>query len=301
MDTVSTTARVPVDEGVEPSRSANPRFAVALGGGGARGLAHIHVVEALDELGIRPVAISGSSIGAIIGAGMAAGLAGRDIREHAVSILGRSSEVMSRIWRARPETFAEMFAGGVSIGQFNAERIIRAFLPESVPSTFEELRVPLYTTATDYFGHEEVVFSQGDLVQAIAASSALPAVFRPVRHDGRLLIDGGVVNPVPFDLLEGMADIVIAVDVIGAPVDHGHRRLSSVELLFGASQIMMESIVTLKLKRTQPQVMLRPPVSHIGVLDFMKIERVLDETALVKEELKHAVEAAIVRFEIRAA
>lgn len=282
------------------SRSASggePRIAVAFGGGGARGLAHIHVIEALDELGIRPVAISGSSIGSIMGAGMAAGMAGAEIREYAVSNLGRSSEVMSRMWRARPETFAEMFAGGVRLGQFNAERILHAFLPHALPATFEELRIPLYTTATDYFGHQEVVFSQGDLFQAIAASSALPAVFRPIHHEGRILIDGGIVNPVPFDLLEGMADIVIAIDVIGAPVDTGERRLSSVELLFGASQIMMESIVALKLKRTRPQIMLRPPVSHIGVLDFLKVERVLDETARIKDELKQAVEAAIARFE----
>lgn len=274
-----------------------PRFAVAFGGGGARGLAHVHVIDALDELGIRPVAISGSSIGSIMGAGMAAGMSGAEIRDYAISNLGRSSEVMSRMWRARPETFSEMFAGGVRLGQFNAERVLHAFLPDVLPATFEQLSIPLYTTATDYFGHREVVFSQGDLFQAMAASSALPAVFRPIRHEGRILIDGGIVNPVPFDLLEGLADIIIAIDVIGAPVEQGERRLSSVELLFGASQIMMESIVALKLKRTQPQVMLRPPVSHIGVLDFLKVERVLDETAGIKDELKHAVDAAVARFE----
>ncbi|RUZ50975.1 patatin-like phospholipase family protein, partial [Mesorhizobium sp. M7A.F.Ca.US.007.01.1.1] len=85
----------------------SPTFGIAFGGGGARGLAHIHVIEALDELGIKPVAIAGSSIGAIMGAGMASGMAGKDIHDYARSILGRRAEVASRMWRARPGTIAE--------------------------------------------------------------------------------------------------------------------------------------------------------------------------------------------------
>ncbi len=83
------------------------RFGIAFGGGGARGLAHIHVIETLDELGIKPVAIAGSSIGAIMGAGMAAGMTGRDIHDYARSILGSRAEVASRMWRSRPGTLAE--------------------------------------------------------------------------------------------------------------------------------------------------------------------------------------------------
>ena len=90
---------------------AGPSFAVAFGGGGARGLAHIHVIEALDELGIRPIAIAGSSIGAIMGAGMAAGMTGKDIHDYAHSVLGRRAEVASRMWRARPGSIGEMVRG----------------------------------------------------------------------------------------------------------------------------------------------------------------------------------------------
>ena len=85
---------------------AGPSFAVAFGGGGARGLAHIHVIEVLDELGIRPTAIAGSSIGAIMGAGMAAGMSGKEIHAYAHSVLSRRAEVASRMWRARPGSFA---------------------------------------------------------------------------------------------------------------------------------------------------------------------------------------------------
>lgn len=275
----------------------DPTFAVAFGGGGARGLSHIHVIEALDDLGIRPKAVAGASIGAIMGAGVAAGMSGRDIRLHAESVLGRSTEVAARIWRARPATLLEAFGNGFRIGQFNIERVLRAFLPDTVPDSFEKLEIPLRVVATDYFAHEQAVFDSGELVPAVAASAAIPALFRPVRRGGRILVDGGISNPVPFDLLEGMADIVIAVDVIGSPVENGTAPVNSIDLLLGASQIMMQSILALKLQRSRPQILLHPPVSHFRVLDFMKIGKVLGETASIGDELKRAVAAAVKRFE----
>ncbi|MEO3386250.1 patatin-like phospholipase family protein [Mesorhizobium sp. CAU 1741] len=302
-----TTLNEETDEALIPERATkvgaesegsggDPSFAVAFGGGGARGLTHLHVIETLDELGIRPVAIAGSSIGAIMGAGMAAGMRGTEIGDYARATLGRSGEVASRMWRARPASMAEMFEGGVRLGQFNAERVLRAFLPETIPHRFEDLQVPLQVTATDYFGNCERVFNEGDLYLALAASAAIPAVFRPIRHEGRLLIDGGIVNPVPFDLLEGKADIIIAIDVVGTPIENGSGRPTSIDLLFGATQIMMESIVALKLKRIQPDILLRPPVSQFRVLDFLKIGQVLADTESIKDELKQAIDAAVERF-----
>jgi NTE family protein len=271
----------------------SPTFAVAFGGGGARGLAHIHVIETLDELGIRPVSISGSSIGAIMGAGMAAGMTGREIHEFSRSILGRRTEVATRMWRARPGSFADFMETGIRVSQFNIERILRAFLPDAIPDTFEELEIPLKVTATDFFGHSLSVFSEGDLHSALAASAAIPAVFRPVRRDGRLLIDGGIYNPVPFDLVTGEADIVIAIDVVGAPDQNGRKRPNSIDLMFGASQLMMQSITASKLLQGQPDIFLRPPVSRFRALNFLKIDAVMLETAGIKEELKHAVEKAV--------
>jgi NTE family protein len=274
-------------------RSSEPTFAVAFGGGGARGLAHIHVIEALDELGIRPVAISGSSIGAIMGAGMAAGMSGEDIHHYAKSILGRRGQVARRIWKSRPGTLREAVAGGFRLGQFEIVRILKAFLPEAVPDTFEELKIPLQVTATDFYGHGLAVFSQGDLPTALAASAAIPALFRPVTRDGKLLIDGGIYNPVPFDLLEGKADIVIAIDVVGAPEgDAADKAPTAIDLMFGTSQLMMQSIIEMKLERRRPEVFLRPPVSRFRVLDFLKIDAVMHETVAIKDELKRAVEAA---------
>lgn len=276
----------------------SPSFAVAFGGGGARGLAHIHVIEALDELGIRPVAIAGSSIGAIMGAGMAAGMSGREIHQHARAVLGSHSEVASRVWRARPGTLAAMVEAGIKVSQFNVERILRAFLPEQIPDSFEKLSIPLSVTATDYFGHELAVFREGDLISALAASAAIPAVFAPVRRGGRLLIDGGIYNPVPFDLVEDAADFVIGVDVVGVPAENGNCKLGSIDLMFGATQLMMQSIIAGKLEHSQPDILLRPPVSRFRALDFLKIDAVMAETAAVKDELKRAVEALLRAYEL---
>jgi Predicted esterase of the alpha-beta hydrolase superfamily len=267
-----------------------PSFAIAFGGGGARGLAHIHVIEALDELGIRPVAISGSSIGAIMGAAMASGMSGREIHDYARSIRGRGSTIASRMWRARPESFAEVMQEGIHVSQFNILRILHAFLPSNIPGRFEELDIPLKVTGTDYYGHRLAVFDSGDLHSALAASAAIPAVFRPVVRDGVTYIDGGIYNPVPFDLLSGVADILIAIDVVGAPEVMQHARPNSLDLMFGATQLMMQSIIAAKLEQCSPDILLRPPVSRFRALDFMKIDAVLKETAAVKEDLKRSVE-----------
>ena len=273
--------------------SSSPSFAVAFGGGGARGLAHIHAIEALDELGIRPLAIAGSSIGAIMGAGMAAGMSGRDIHDFTRSVLGSPAEVASRMWRSRSGTFAEVMRHGLRIGQFDIEGILRAFLPDRLPERFADLAIPLKVTATDYFGHEPVVFLEGELRSALAASAAIPAVFRPVRREGRLLIDGGIYNPVPFDVIAGAAELIIAIDVVGGPVANGERAPNAIELMLGATQLMMQSITAAKLVQCRPHIMLRPPVSRFRTLDFLKVEAVLAETLPLKEQLKRAVESAV--------
>ena len=148
-------------------------------------------------------------------------------------------------------------------------------------------------TATDYYGHHVAVFSEGDLHSALAASAAIPAVFQPVRRDGRVLIDGGIYNPVPFDLLQGHADIVIAIDVIGGPLENERKKPNSIELMFGATQLLMQSIIANKLMQCQPDILLRPPVSNFRALDFLKIDALMAETVSIKDELKRAVEAAV--------
>jgi NTE family protein len=284
---------MPAKKALKSVPQSEPSFALALGGGGARGLAHIHVIETFDELGIRPSAIAGSSIGAIMGAGMAAGMHGKDIREHAVMVLANRAEVMDRLWQLRPKGIAGVFANAFRFTQFDIERILATFLPKQIPTTFEALQIPLEVTATDFYGQCELDFSEGDLHSAIAASAAIPALFRPVQRDGRILIDGGIYNPVPFDLLEGKADFIVAIDVVGGPEGDAGRMPGTIDSMFGASQLMMQSIVAMKMKTHPPAIFLRPTVNRFRVMDFLKVNTVLRETVGIKDELKRAIDAAV--------
>ncbi len=288
-----TGAKPPAAPARREPRTDLPRIGVAFGGGGARGLAHIHVIQELDALGIRPTAISGSSIGAIMGAAMASGMSGDEIREHAMSVLSDRSQAVARLWRARPSRLNDLVSGGFRVSQFNVEKIVKAFMPDHFPHDFSDLEIPLQVTATDYFGHKLHVFDKGDLVSAIGASAAIPAIFRPVKREGLTLIDGGIYNPVPFDIFGKSVDLIIAVDVVGAPQEIDGKAPSAVDLMFGATQLMMQSIIAMKLRAHPPTILLRPPVSKFRVLDFLKIEQVLDATAPVRTELRSKIEKAL--------
>lgn len=274
---------------------AGPTVAIALGGGGARGLAHIHIIEVLDELGIRPVLISGASIGAIMGAAMASGMTGREIREHTLATIGRPGQIMNRLWSLRPAGFSEMVSGGFRVGQFNLERMLKAFLPDRVPETFEELDIAMKIVVSDYYAQCECVCESGPLFQALAASAALPAIFRPVVIDGRVMMDGGLCNPVPFDHLVGKADITIGVDVIGQPPAGTAELPNSVDSLYGATQLTMRSIVTLKLEKGAPDIFLQPDVGRFRVLDFAKAAEVLKASEGIRDALKRALDEALSR------
>lgn len=278
-----------------------PTIALALGGGGARGYAHIHALEALDEMGIKPVAISGSSIGALLGSGYAGGMSGAEIHEFALKNMGNKGEVAAGIWRMRPKSFASAFEGGFRIGQLDVKGALRAFLPEDWPQTFEALKIPLSVVVTDFYDEKERIIESGDLFEAIGASAALPAVFQPVKCGQRICIDGGIMNPVPFDLLHGRADIVMAIDVVGGPIGEATKIPGNMDSLFGASQLMMRSIIDMKLKQQRPDIFLRPPVSKYRVMDFLKVEEILTETADFKNEVKAALEEAITKHQAKQA
>lgn len=265
----------------------SPRIGLALGGGGARGLSHVHVLAALEDLGIRPAAITGCSIGALIGAAAAAGLSANEITDEIVSALGRPGDVWAKVWKLRPRNLAEI-VGGLPL--FDPEAVIAEFLPASVPDDFADLVVPFAAVAADFYGTSEVEIAAGSVRKAVAASIALPAIFRPVEMDGLTLIDGGVVNPLPFDRLPANVDLIVAVDVVGMPVRSEKRPIPSArETIFGASQILMQALITEKLKSRQPDVLIRPPVDSIGVLDFMKARDILAATASIREDVKMAL------------
>lgn len=268
-----------------------PAIGLALGGGGARGLAHIHVLEALDDLGLKPSHIAGSSIGAIIGAAYAGGMSGREVRDFALECFARKRLIAGRLWRTRPSTFADFRAdGGFRLGQLNAERLLGVFLPETMPRTFETLSIPLIVMATDFYAGREAALDEGDLLSALAASAALPMLFRPVQRDGVLLIDGGIYNPLPYDQLRGRADLIVACDVTGGPEGHVGRIPTPFEATSGASQLMMQSIIETKLKIGAPDLLIRPPVSRYRVLDFLHARTIVTETEPLREEVKRSLD-----------
>jgi NTE family protein len=267
-----------------PPLPALPRIGLALGGGAAHGFAHIPVLEALDELGVRPTLIAGTSMGAILGALYASGMTGAAIREHTLGIFRSRSEFLARLWQLRPRRLSEITFG---FGQYDLERALEAFLPAGVAKDFAELRIPLRAVATDYYAGQPVVLAEGRLLPALAASAAVPLLFKPVRIGGRVMVDGGVTNPVPFDQLDGI-DLVIAVDVISGPMGHADRVPGGLETLFGATAMAMRAVVREKLRTTRPpDIFVRPPPPvGINVFDFGRAARIIRGSEPVKGEVK---------------
>ena len=259
-------------------------------------LAHVVVLEALDELGIKIDEITGSSIGALMGMGYAAGMSGRDLRHYLLSTFDDRSKVLSNLWDLRPSSLQDWFKPeSYSLGQFNPEKILSTFTPvDELPENIEELQTTLSVIATDFYAGDDVVYRKGNLRQAVGASIAIPMVFKPVTIDGRVLIDGNIANPLPFDQFVEKMDHVIAVDVVGGPDPTGHEMPSGFETMLGANQIMMQAITQEKLARlTPPDVLIRPPINAFGVMDFLKSSTILRLCDKKKEEIKKQIDTAL--------
>ncbi len=251
------------------------------------------MLEGLDELGVRPAVIAGSSIGAAVGAAFAAGMAGRDIRRHVLAAMHDRADVFRRMMAARTGGFASLLRAPLGNPLLiDAEKFCRAFLPPELPETFEELALPLRVVATDYYARTAVVFESGPLRPALAASMAVPGLVRPVRIGDRVLVDGAAADPLPFDGLRGLADFVVAVDTsIGPRPPRGIPE--PWEALFSTIQLMGHALVAEKLKAGAPEVIVRPNVGAFRLLDFLQASAVLRVAAPAKEELKAKLAAKL--------
>ncbi len=178
-----------------------PRIGLALGSGGARGWAHVGVLQRLREMGVPVACVAGTSIGAIMGAAFAGGR---------IDVVEDLSRVLD--WRRVATLFLEVSfpRGGLVSG-----KRIQQLLQDIVGVTrIEELAIPFAAVAADLRSEEQVVLSSGSLVDALRASIAIPGIFTPAHHDGQDLIDGGTVNPLPIDVARLLgAEVVIAVDI----------------------------------------------------------------------------------------
>ena len=269
-------------------------LAVALGAGGARGLAHIAVIEAIDELGVKPVAIAGSSIGSVIGAAYASGMSGKAIRRHVIRIVHDRADLIRRLLGARASPWSSFLRR--PLGQnpilLDGDRLCTAFLPDEVPDDFAKLPIPLLLVASDLFTREEVVFTKGPLRPAVAASMAIPGLVRPVEHGGRVLVDGAAVDPLPFSHLAGRADIVLAVDCAAGPRSAGDVP-DPWDTVFATISMMGQTIVAEKLKTRAPDLLIRPYVAAFRMLEFLKASAIIRAGERIKEEVKEELAALL--------
>ncbi len=240
------------------------KVGLALGSGGAKGLAHIAYLEVLDQLMIKTSGIAGSSIGSLIGSLYAGGMSGQQLRDLAKSVTLRD---LPKFLDA--PSLKEAFG----IKGKKIEEWLREILPIK---RFEDLPIPLKVVATDYWKGEQVVFSTGDIAQAVRASISIPGVFQPYEIGGRVLVDGGVVNPVPFDLLGDLADFVVAIDVSGEMESDESKVPGPVETLLGSFTIMGKVIMHERAADSRIALYHGPALRNFKIQDFLKAEEILD-------------------------
>jgi len=279
-----------------PHLGPMPRIGVALGGGSARGLTHIPYIEAMDEMGLTPSVIAGTSIGALIGAGWASGMSGAELRDHSFAALGTMRTIASRLWGAQVRNLGKFFANGFNV-QLDATRIVDAFLPQPFPTEFKDLKIPLYVVATDFQSWHQAVFSEGPLREAIAGSISIPSLFKPVMFANHVLVDGGVVNPLPLDQASIDTDILVAIDVNGDPSEVIKRTShSAVDVWFGSAQIMMHSLTAHMMAAYPPDVYVRPHVMPFGALEFWRVREIIAHVEKDKDNFKRHLERKVEAF-----
>ncbi len=268
------------------------KIGIAFGGGGARGLAHLLMIEAFEEMGLKPSVISGSSIGAVVGAFYAAGFTSKEMKKILNRTLfpknGKMSDFFMRSDIIKILTMFDLQF--VKSGFIKGEKLQNYFQSQLNVSTFEELEIPLKIIATDYWKKEEVIFEKGKLLPAIRASYSLPGLFTPAKINKRILIDGGAVNPLPYDVLLKDCDITVAVDVTAYKTSNGKEYPPTFESLFTTYQIMQNSISQQKLRFIKPDIYIRPEITDVRVFDFSKVDSIFEQAKPAKAELKKKLE-----------
>ncbi len=268
--------------------SNSPSVGIAFGAGGARGIAHLLMIEAFEELGVKPSIISGSSIGAIVGAFYAAGFTSKEMREILDQLINpKSDSVFDFLLKSDIVKLFTMFDPQfIKSGFIKGEKFQKYMESHLKISKFEELKIPLKIVATDYWKKEEVIFEKGELIQPIKASYSLPGLFTPVKIKNRILIDGGAVNPLPFDLIKSQCDITIAIDVTAFKAHNESEIPPTFDSVFTTYQTMQNSIIKERLKYIKPDICIKPEIYDVRVLDFIKAESILKQAQPAKEELK---------------
>ena len=280
-----------------PETTSGPRIGLALGGGAARGLAHIPMLEVFDEMGIKPAVIAGCSFGALIGAAYASGIPAKEIGDHARHILAnrvQAAKYLFGVKRARigdlvkRKSFTSLLVDG--------EQLTGFIFPEGVATRVEDTQIPLKIVTTDFLERREHIISSGPMCQAVAASIAIPGLISAPTIDGRLYVDGGITNPVPFDHVRVGTDLVVAIDVTGRQREPRRGHHSNMELAIGSMLIMFHQIAVLRRQQNPPDVYINPPIEGFLANDFFRMGEMIEAASKAKDELKRALEMRIERI-----
>jgi len=256
-----------------PESDRGPRIGLALSGGGARGLAHIGVLKVLEQEGVPVDCLAGTSMGGVIAAIYAAGLSAEQMEQEALR-MSRVRNLITLLDRTLPRR-----------GFFEGRKVLEYLATFLGKRTFTDLEIPLALVAVDLISGQEVVLKQGSVLEAVRATISFPGVFTPYRRGVPLLVDGGVLNNLPADVVRGMgADVVIAVDVSlssnGLPQVLEAERQGLVltqlqliiETLWRTLSVMENHIMTQKLRQARPEVLIRPPLDD-GITLFRSFPR----------------------------
>jgi NTE family protein len=246
------------------------RIGFALGGGSARGWAHVGVIRALEEQGIRPDVVCGTSAGALVAAAY---------------VLDRLDDFERWLSSLEPRDVMAYVDFSLTGGVVKGQRLLGYFADHVEDRRIEDLTLPYGAVATDLESGSELWLRRGSLMAAVRASISVPALFKPVQVEGRWCIDGGLVNPVPVSLCRALgAEVVIAVDVNGGmlsedrPLDAAAEDVeaeraspaepSLFEVIERSLLISQARLTRLRLSLDPPDVLLRPAVGHIGFVEF---------------------------------
>lgn len=249
---------------------------LALGGGGARGIAHIAYLKAMEDIGTAPRIIAGTSSGALVGALYAGGMKPDEIYRAIQELFGEKKNLKYAIKRIK--LMSSVFVSSA----------IRNYIAQLIPKqTFEELAIPLKVVATDLNSLEQAVFEKGSLLDALMGSIAYPRVIGPQPIGGGYYIDGGAVNIVPFDVIRKECDVLVAIDVsMTKPAQLKPTIRSSARATWAASQ---NTLINMRLGQTPAEIMERPDIEGVSTMDFHKYgyvyERAMEYTEKFKEKL----------------
>jgi NTE family protein len=275
-------------------RMSGPSIGLALGGGSARGLAHIPILEVFDELGIKPKVIAGCSIGALMGAAYAGGMSAAEIRARAEMLLANRIGAMRYAFgekRVRP--FDLLALNGLASLHLDGETLAGIALPDTLPKLIEDMAIPLKIITTDFDLMEERVIEAGPVLKAVGASIAIPGVILGPQFDGHAYVDGCITNPVPFDHVRDGMDIVVAVDVTGRPRAANGANRSNIELAVGSLLILFHQVAGLRRSISPPDIYIRPAIDSISGGDFFRVREVMEQAAPAKDQLKRELEKRI--------